>query len=90
MEGYTNVELLEGCFTDEMIDSFLAMHNYTKASLNVQKPSVMSELVLSIVLDDGASMDQQKQLMQIKLGLLREIEDHIEKVGDLENPRYDF
>ena len=66
------------------------MHNYTKASLNVQKPSVMSELVLSIVLDDGASMDQQKQLMQIKLGLLREIEDHIEKVGDLENPRYDF
>ena len=50
----------------------------------------MSELVLSIVLDDGASMDQQKQLMQIKLGLLREIEDHIEKVGDLENPRYDF
>jgi hypothetical protein len=66
------------------------MHNYTKDSLNVQKPSVMSELVLSIVLDDGASMDQQKQLMQIKLGLLREIEDHIEKVGDLENPRYDF
>lgn len=90
MEGYTNVELLEGCFTDEMIHAFLAMHNYTKASLNVQKPSVMSELVLSIVLDDGASMDQQKQLMQIKLGLLREIEDHIEKVGDLENPRYDF
>lgn len=90
MEGYTNVELLEGCFTDEMIDAFLVMHNYTKASLNVQKPSVMSELVLSIVLDDGASMDQQKQLMQIKLGLLREIEDHIEKVGDLENPRYDF
>lgn len=90
MEGYTNVELLEGCFTDEMIDAFLTMHNYTKDSLNVQKPSVMSELVLSIVLDDGASMDQQKQLMQIKLGLLREIEDHIEKVGDLENPRYDF
>lgn len=90
MEGYTNVELLEGCFTDEMIDAFLEMHNYTKDSLNVQKPSVMSELVLSIVLDDGASMDQQKQLMQIKLGLLREIEDHIEKVGDLENPRYDF
>lgn len=90
MEGYTNVELLEGCFTDEMIDAFLAMHNYTKDSLNVQKPSVMSELVLSIILDDGASMDQQKQLMQIKLGLLREIEDHIEKVGDLENPRYDF
>lgn len=90
MEGYTNVELLEGCFTDEMIDAFLAMYNYTKDSLNVQKPSVMSELVLSIVLDDGASMDQQKQLMQIKLGLLREIEDHIEKVGDLENPRYDF
>ena len=37
MEGYTNVELLEGCFTDEMIDAFLAMHNYTKDSLNVQK-----------------------------------------------------
>lgn len=90
MEGYTNVELLEGCFTSEMIDAFLSMHGYTKESLNAQKPSVMSELILSIVLDETASVDQQKQLMQIKLGLLREIEDHIEKEGDNENPRYDF
>lgn len=90
MEGYTNIELLEGCFTDEMIQVFLSMHGYTKETMNQQKPSVMSELILSIVLDEAASVDQQKQLMEIKMGLLRAIEEHLEKVGDDENPRYDF
>ncbi len=90
MEGYTNLELLEGCFTEEMIQAFLDMHGYSKETLNQQKPSVMSELILSIILDESASEDQHKQLMQIKLGLLRQIEDHLEKVGDDNNPRYDF
>ena len=52
MEGYTNIELLEGCFTDEMIQAFLSMHGYTKETMNQQKPSVMSELILSIILDE--------------------------------------
>lgn len=90
MEGYTNTELLEGCFKEEMIDVFLAMHDYTRESFDQQKPSLVSELILSIVLDEDANAEQQKALMQLKMGMLRVIEAHIETVGDLENPRYDF
>lgn len=86
-EGYTNTELLEGCFTKEMIAAFLKIHGYTREQLDAQKPSVMSELILSLVLDEEDS-SQLDRLMKVKLQLLRVIEKEIEKNGDGANPRY--
>ena len=87
--GYTNTELLQGCFTQEMVDLFLDMHGYTLETFNQEKPSIVSQLILSIVMDENADMEQQQALMDIKMGLLRMIEDHIEKQGDEPNPRYE-
>lgn len=87
--GYTNTELLKGCFTQEMVDLFLDMHGYTEATFNQEKPSIVSQLILSIVMDEQADAAQQQALMDIKMGLLRMIEDHIEKQGDESNPRYE-
>ncbi|MDX8416995.1 MAG: hypothetical protein SOS22_08080 [Absicoccus sp.] len=87
--GYTNTELLQGCFTQEMVDLFLDLHGYTKASFDQEKPSVVSQLILSIVMDEQADAAQQQALMDIKMGLLRMIEDHIEKQGDEPDPRYE-
>ncbi len=87
--GYTNTELLQGCFTQEMVDLFLDMHGYTQETFNQEKSSIVSQLILSIVMDENADMEQQQALMDIKMGLLRMIEDHIEKQGDEPNPRYE-
>ena len=87
--GYTNTELLQGCFTQEMVDLFLDMHGYTQETFNQEKPSIVSQLILSIVMDENADMEQQQALMDIKMGLLRMIEDQIEKQGDEPNPRYE-
>lgn len=87
--GYTNTELLQGYFTQEMVDLFLDMHGYTQETFNQEKPSIVSQLILSIVMDENADMEQQQALMDIKMGLLRMIEDHIEKQGDEPNPRYE-
>lgn len=87
--GYTNTELLQGCFTQEMVDLFLEMHGYTEETFNHERPSTVTQLILSIVMEEDAPIDQQQALMDIKMGLMRMIEAHIEKHGDNEDPRYD-